>query len=63
MSQKKLEVLFNKQDVIVTYSLDTNCPAKNIAANKLDDFGFKNVLAYQGSWKEWKGVGYPVEKG
>jgi rhodanese-related sulfurtransferase len=49
--------------VIVTYSLDTNCPAKNIAANKLDDFGFKNVLAYQGSWKEWKGVGYPVEKG
>jgi rhodanese-related sulfurtransferase len=63
MSQERLEVLFNKQDVIVTYSQDIDCPAKNIAAKKLADLGFKNVFAYQGSWREWKDAGYPVEKG
>jgi rhodanese-related sulfurtransferase len=34
-----------------------------IAAKKLKSFGFRNVLAYAGSWKDWKGAGYPVEKG
>jgi rhodanese-related sulfurtransferase len=63
MNQEKVEALFNKQDLIVTYSLDIDCPAKNLAANKLADFGFRNVLAYQGSWKDWKEAGYPVERG
>ena len=63
MSQEKVEALFKKQDLIVTYSLDIDCPAKNIAAKKLVDFGFGNVLAYQGSWMEWKENGYPIEKG
>jgi rhodanese-related sulfurtransferase len=63
MSREAAEALFDKQDVIVTYSLDINCPAKNIAAKKLKDWGFTKVLAYQGSWKEWKDVGYPTEKG
>lgn len=63
MSQEKVDALFNKQNLIVTYSLDIDCPAKNIAAKKLVDFGFRNVLAYQGSWMEWKEAGYPVEKG
>jgi rhodanese-related sulfurtransferase len=63
MSKEKVEELFNKHDLIVTYSLDIDCPAKNIAAKKLMDFGFSNVKAYQGSWMDWKGSGYPVEKG
>ena len=63
MNREKLEALFDKKDVIVTYSLDIDCPAKNIAAKKLLDFGFENIFAYQGSWKEWKEAGYPVEKG
>lgn len=64
MSGETVEALFDsKQDVIVTYSLDIHCPAKNIAATKLMDLGFTNVLAYQGSWMEWKDAGYPVEEG
>ncbi len=63
MSQKKVEKLFAKEDLIVTYSLDIDCPAKNIAAKKLMDYGFSHVLAYPGSWMEWKRAGYPVEKG
>jgi rhodanese-related sulfurtransferase len=61
MNKGKLEGSLSKEDLIVTYSEDINCPAKNIAAQKLIDFGYKNVHAYQGSWKEWKEAGYPVE--
>ncbi len=63
MTRKSAEALFGKKDVIVTYSQDINCPAKNIAAQKLMDWGFTNVLAYQGSWMEWKEAGYPTEEG
>lgn len=62
MKKKKLDDMLNKDDLIVTYSEDINCPAKNIAAQKLIDLGYKNVRAYQGSWKEWKQAGYPTEK-
>ncbi len=63
MTREKVEGMFGQDDLIVTYSLDRNCPAKNIAAEKLRGFGFVNVRAYQGSWKEWKESGYPVESG
>jgi rhodanese-related sulfurtransferase len=63
MSRDNVEALFDKQDLIVTYSLDVDCPAKSIAAEKLKDLGYTNVLAYQGSWKEWKEAGYPSERG
>lgn len=61
MKQDRLESLFEKDDLIITYSEDINCPAKTIAAQKLMDLGYPNVFAYEGSWKEWKGSGYPVE--
>lgn len=63
MSSEKMEKLSGKKDLVVTYSLDIDCPAKNIAAKKLTDLGYRNVLAYQGSWMEWKKAGYPVEQG
>lgn len=61
MNEAKLEAMFNKDDLIITYSLDSDCPAKTIAAKKFVEFGYTNVLAYEGSWKEWKESGYPVE--
>jgi rhodanese-related sulfurtransferase len=63
MKRERLEDLFAKQDLIVTYSEDIHCPAKNIAADKMREVGFANVFAYQGSWKEWKDAGYPTERG
>jgi rhodanese-related sulfurtransferase len=62
MNSQKTESMFDKSDLIVTYSLDENCPAKRIAAQKLVDYGFTNVLAYEGSWKDWKTAGYPTER-
>lgn len=61
MVPDRLEELVEKDDLIVTYSNDLNCPAKTIAAQKLVDMGYPNVVAYEGSWKEWKESGYPVE--
>ncbi len=61
MDQEKLETMFHRDDLIITYSLDRDCPAKIIAAKKFMEFGYSNVLAYEGSWKEWKESGYPVE--
>lgn len=61
MKPDRLEALADKDDLIVTYSKDINCPAKTIAAQKLLDMGYTNVFAYEGSWREWKESGYPVE--
>jgi len=61
MMPDRLEALVEKDDLIITYSEDLNCPAKTIAAQKLVDMGYTNVFAYEGSWNEWKESGYPVE--
>ncbi len=60
MNEKKVNSMFNKEDLIITYSEDINCPAKRIAAEKLSDYGF-NVIAYDESWKAWKDSNYPTE--
>jgi rhodanese-related sulfurtransferase len=61
MNENKVDSMFNKNDLIITYSEDINCPAKRIAAEKLIEYGFKNVIAYDESWKAWKGANYPTE--
>ncbi|NVM55407.1 MAG: rhodanese-like domain-containing protein [Candidatus Helarchaeota archaeon] len=47
--------------MIVTNSLDFNCPASGIAAERLKDYGFNKVLRYKGGWQEWKDSIYPTE--
>lgn len=63
MDAEKASALFQPDDEIVVYSLNIDCPAKFIAAQKLMDLGFKNVVAYPGSWMDWKDAGYPIEGG
>jgi len=62
LNPEKAGSMSAKDDLIVTYSLDKDCPAKRIAAQRLLDYGFRNVLAYEGSWREWKEAGYPTER-
>jgi rhodanese-related sulfurtransferase len=61
MNEERVRTLLRREDKIVVYSLDIECPAKFIAAAKLIDLGYKNITAYPGSWKEWKDAGYPTE--
>ena len=62
LNPEKAGSMFARDDLIVTYSLDKDCPAKRIAAQRLLDYGFRNVFAYEGSWREWKEAGYPTER-
>ena len=62
MREEKIAAMFSKNDIIVTYSEDINCPAKKIAAEKFLDYGFTNIYFYPGSWQEWKKSGLPTEK-
>lgn len=55
------EKKFNKEDEIVVYCSDYECKSSKIAADKLNDMGFKKVYHYKGGKKEWKEAGLPVE--
>ncbi len=55
------EKKFNKEDEIVVYCSDYECESSKIAADKLDDMGYKKVYHYKGGKKEWKEAGLPVE--
>lgn len=59
--ESKIDTFANKEDTIITYSEDLNCPASGIAAKKISGLGFKNVLRYKGGWKEWKQAELPTE--
>jgi rhodanese-related sulfurtransferase len=61
MDEKSAGKLARPDVLVVVYSLDIDCPAKFIAAEKLQGYGFTDVRAYPGSWKEWKGAGLPTE--
>jgi rhodanese-related sulfurtransferase len=61
MNETTLKEIFNIDDLIITYSLNFNCPASGIAAEKLEKFGFYHVLRYKGGWEEWKSSNYPTE--
>jgi rhodanese-related sulfurtransferase len=52
---------FDKEKPIITYSVDIDCPASRIAAEKLEMAGF-STLNYQASFKDWVEKGYPTEK-
>ena len=54
---------FNKDDEIVVYCADAECTASDIAAEKLDSFGFTNVYDYHEGKEDWKEAGYPIVEG
>jgi rhodanese-related sulfurtransferase len=61
MNKDRISEMFEEDDLIITYSKDFDCPASRIAAEKLQEFGYKNVLRYRGGWKEWKDSQFPTE--
>lgn len=61
MDKKNLKKLLSEDDLIITYSKDVDCPASGIAAVKLQNLGYKNVLRYRGGWQEWKNSNLPTE--
>jgi rhodanese-related sulfurtransferase len=50
----------NPKAVIVTYSIDYDCPVSRLAAIKIRESGFKKVFYYQGGLKEWLEANMPL---
>ena len=46
---------------VITYSIDYECPISKMAAEKLEDLGFKDVYYYPGGKKEWLETEMPVD--
>lgn len=57
---KKADTILEKDEQIITYSEDYKCPASTFAAEKLKKMGYRDVLDYKGSYKEWYEAGYPT---
>lgn len=51
--EEKARAILKKEDLVITYSEDFNCPASTIAAKKLEKMGYR-TLDYKGSFKDWK---------
>lgn len=47
---------------IITYGIDYECPVSKMAAEKLEEMGYKNVSYYAGGKKEWLEAQMPVDK-
>ncbi|MFX0138461.1 MAG: rhodanese-like domain-containing protein [Candidatus Hodarchaeota archaeon] len=60
--EKQITSMAEKDDLIITYSKDLNCPASDIAAETISNLGFTNILRYKGGWKEWKEANFPTDK-
>lgn len=51
----------SKNTEIIVYCGGPKCPQSRMAAEKLQEFGYNNVRAYEGGLEEWKAAGHPVE--
>lgn len=58
---KKAEEELDKSEEIIVYCASFQCGASPKAAQKLEEFGYKNVIDYEGGMKKWKEEGYPVK--
>lgn len=54
---------FPPEQPIVVYCADRQCRASVIAAEKLEQSGFRNIWEYRGGKQDWQQAGYPMESG
>lgn len=52
----------SRSEKVVTYCSSFKCEASEIAARKLEKYGFEQVLRFEGGLKDWKEAGYPTER-
>ena len=53
--------LLAKNDEIVVYCSDPNCPSSKYAYHMLTSGGFENVRRYEGGILDWEEAGFPIE--
>lgn len=55
------ESVLSKDAEIIVYCAGPACPQSRMAAEKLQEFGYRHVRAYEGGLEEWKAAGHTVE--
>ncbi|OGS43421.1 MAG: hypothetical protein A3K76_02945 [Euryarchaeota archaeon RBG_13_57_23] len=53
---------YKRNRTIVTYCSGWSCESSTIAAQKLEKYGFTNVLDFKGGLEDWKKASYPTKK-
>jgi rhodanese-related sulfurtransferase len=61
MSEEALSKIASKEDKVVFYCSNTDCPASAKAAKKAESFGYKNLYKYPGGYDDWVAKGFPTE--
>ncbi len=59
--KKAEKIAGSKEKEIIVYCANPECEASTIAAGKLKDAGFANVIEYDGGMQAWKSAGHDVE--
>lgn len=52
---------FRPEQELVVYCGSQLCQASDLAADKLETFGFKRIVVYKAGKKGWQQAGYPLE--
>ncbi|MCB2082337.1 MAG: hypothetical protein KDD76_06825, partial [Rickettsiales bacterium] len=55
------EIAPNKEELVVFYCTNVDCPASLKSAAKAQEAGYANVAKYKGGIEEWKEKGLPTE--
>lgn len=63
LREKAPSVLPQKDEFIVVYCVDVNCPMSEKAAKILTSLGYGNVFVYRGGILEYMDAGLPLESG
>ena len=54
---------YQTEQRLIVYCSDEDCAASDLAARKLEAFGFRHVLEYGGGKKDWQDAGLPLAAG
>lgn len=60
--EEEIRNRFDPGTPVITYSIDYECPISRMAAEKLEEMGFRDVSYYAGGRKEWLEAQMPVDK-
>ncbi|MBR9800727.1 MAG: rhodanese-like domain-containing protein [Rubinisphaera brasiliensis] len=52
----------DKTRPMLVYCKNTECPASEKAASRLDELGYRSVFDYEAGKVDWKEAGLPVER-
>lgn len=55
------DLLPDKAQDIIVYCADDKCPNSSIAAQRLSELGYDNVLVYETGKRDWESAGLPLE--